>query len=149
MWGATNPDYTKWFKHEWNEKPSSDFLGEVSDWNIEGWSRRADQHYRLRNRADDVQEWRAFLTDAERAGFPFLERISTWRGAADHLRSERWHFDRSADFLLIAGDPEGARATLLEGIETFEVAKRADNFNELPRIKQRLERYFGSTCNPT
>jgi hypothetical protein len=89
-----------------------------------------------------LAEWRAFLENCDGVGFPFLERISSWEGAAEQLCAERWHFDRASDFRLIAGHRESARAMILEGINTFEQAGRVDNFGELPRLRERLDRYF-------
>jgi hypothetical protein len=52
-------------------------------------------------------------------------------------------YDRTADFLLIAGRPEEAHATIHEGIRTFEIEGRKDTVGELPRLKRRLARYIG------
>lgn len=52
-------------------------------------------------------------------------------------------FDRAVDFLLIAGEHARAKEVLLEGIRNFTVDLRHDNWNELPLIEQRLQRYFG------
>jgi hypothetical protein len=141
-WGASAAAYIDWFVREWNRPPDADDLGGLADWNIPGWNRRPDQHFELRNRSTDLAEWRAFLENCDGVGFPFLERISSWEGAAEQLCAERWHFDRASDFLLIAGHRESARAMILEGINTFEQAGRVDNFGELPRLRERLDRYF-------
>ena len=145
MWSANTPDYPEWHQAQWSEeKPPGDTLGSLADWNIPGWSRKpADPRYTLTNTAEDAAVLASFRTDIEGAGLRFLERISTWEGAAEQYRKERWMYDRAADFLLIAGRPEEAHATLLEGIHTFEVEGRKDTFGELPRLKRRLARYFG------
>jgi hypothetical protein len=65
-----------------------------------------------------------------------------WRGAAECLINERWMYDKAADFLLIAGDGDEAKRAILRGIEDYEVHARVDNFGELPRLKERLARYF-------
>jgi hypothetical protein len=127
-----------------DEKPRGDTLASLADWNIPGWSRAAaDPRYTLTNTPEDAAVMASFRADIERHGLPFLARVSTWEGAAELLRKDRWMYDRAADFLLIAGCTEEARATLLEGINTFEAMGRADAFNELPRLKRRLARYFG------
>jgi hypothetical protein len=148
-WGASARAYTEWFVEQWNQPPTSNFLGGLADWNIPGWNPGPGEHLHLRNQSADIEVWRTFLDSAVGVGFPFLERISNWEGAAEQLRSERWHFDRAADFLLIGGAPERARVVLLEGINTFERDGRVDNFNELPRLKERLERYFGNGARAT
>jgi hypothetical protein len=141
-WSASSPRYVEWHRAEWDEDVIPDTLAELADWNIPGWSRGAAKHSVLQNLPADADEWAVFLENAERAGFPFLERISSWAGAAEQLRQERWHFDRAADFLLLAGERDLAREVLLEGVQTFETAGRADNFRELPRLHARLKRYF-------
>ncbi|HEX7968762.1 MAG TPA: hypothetical protein VF502_11120 [Stellaceae bacterium] len=145
MWSASTPEYLEWHQGRWNdEKPRGDTLASLADWNIPGWSRApADPRCTLTNTPGDAAVMASLRADIERIGLPFLARVSTWEGAAERLRRERWMYDRAADFLLIAGRREEARATLLEGIHTFEVLGRPDTFQELPRLKRRLARYFG------
>lgn len=141
IWNVSAPAYRKWFEAEWGRATENDALGGASEWNIPGWTRGIG-HFHLTGGAGDESELRAFLHDVERAGLPFLERLSTWEGAADFCRASRWMYDRAADFLLIAGQPERARETLLEGARTFTAGGRYDALQELPRIRARLERYF-------
>jgi hypothetical protein len=49
---------------------------------------------------------------------------------------------RAADFLLLAGRLNEAQSTIVEGIRAFEAEGRPDTFDELPRLKRRLARYF-------
>ncbi|MDC7719187.1 hypothetical protein PQU95_18470 [Vogesella sp. DC21W] len=86
-----------------------------------------------------------FLACVERAGLPYLDRISSWVGAAEELVAQKWMFDRAADFLLITGEHARAKEVLLEGIRTFTVDLRHDSSNELPLIEQRIQRYFGDS----
>ncbi|MBS1155128.1 MAG: hypothetical protein H6R07_1052 [Proteobacteria bacterium] len=145
MWGASSKDYAKWHEEQWGISPTSNALGGVSDWNITEWKRGPDKHFQLSGKPEDADEMNEFLVCVERAGFPYLDKISSWVGAAEQLVAERWMFDRAADFLLIAGDHTRAKEVLLEGVRTFTVDLRHDNFNELPRVKQRLQRYFGES----
>jgi len=140
-WKAVSPQYSAWLQSEWQETPTLDALGGLVEWNIPGWSRQADRHFALRNQATDSDEWREFLENVQRVGIPFLDRISTWQGAAEELVRERWHFDAAADFYVIAGETERAVETLRDGIRAFESGACVDNFGELPRLKARLERY--------
>jgi hypothetical protein len=141
MWETSAPAYAKWHAAEWGRPPRGDGLASSADWNIPGWTRGVS-HFRLRNAPADAEELRVFLEHVERAGLPFLDRVSTWEGAAEHCRAQRWLYDVAADFLLIAGDPERAREVLLEGLRTFTTGGRHDALQELPRIRARLERYF-------
>jgi hypothetical protein len=145
MWSASGPAYLDWYKKEWpDEKSPGDTLGSLADWNIPGWSRKpADPRRTLRNTQADVETMASFRSDIEDVGLPFLKRISDWEGAAEQCRKQKWMYDRAADFLLIGGRREEARATILEGIHNFESEGRSDTFNELPRLKRRLARYFG------
>ena len=102
----------------------------------------ADPRYTFTNTPEDAAVSGSLRADIEGAGLPWLERISTWEGAAEHFRKQRWRYDKAADFLLIAGRLEEAHAATLEGIHSFEVEGRKDNFEELPRLKRRLARYF-------
>ena len=145
MWSANAPAYLEWHNKEWrDEKSLGDTLGSLADWNIPGWScKPADSRRTLLNTEADAQTMALFRADIENAGLPFLERISTWEGAAEQCRKERWMYYRAADFLLLAGRPEEAHSAILEGIRAFQAEGRPDRFDELPRLKRRLARYFG------
>jgi len=144
MWSANAPEYLEWHRREWrDEKALGDTLASSADWNLRGWSRKpGDSRRTLVNTDADAAVMASLRRDIEDVGLPFLERISTWEGAAEHCRLQRWMYDRAADFLLIAGKREEAHATILEGIRAFEIEGRKDTFGELPRLKRRLARYF-------
>ena len=78
------------------------------------------------------------LGNIEKRGIPFLDRFSSWERAAEQLVSKNWMYDRAGDFYLIADNLPSAKATLLHGIQTFEVDGRKDQFRQLPRLKKRL-----------
>jgi hypothetical protein len=143
MWGSTSKDYAKWYEAQWGAPPANNALGGASDWNIAEWTRGPDKHFQLSGKPEDAAEMSEFLACVERAGLPYLDRISSWVGAAEELVAQKWMFDRAADFLLIAGEHARAKEVLLEGIRTFTVDLRHDSSNELPLIEQRLQRYFG------
>lgn len=143
MWGSTSKDYAKWYEAQWGVPPANNALGGASDWNVAEWKRGPGKHFQLSGKPEDAAEMSEFLACVERAGLPYLDRISSWVGAAEELVAQKWMFDRAADFLLIAGEYAGAKEVLLEGIRTFTIDSRHDNFNELPLIEQRLQRYFG------
>ena len=142
MWGATASYYAEWHLAQWGKSPANNVLGGVSDWNIPGWTRSATQNFHLVATKADAVEMGEFVRNAEGPGLQYLDSISTWEGAAQRLREKRSMFDRAADFYLIAERPNEALSALLEGIETFEVQRRPDNFSELPGLHARLKRYF-------
>jgi hypothetical protein len=141
MWEARAPGYLRWHEAEWGTPAPNDGLGGLAEWNIPGWP-RGHAHFELTNSAQDETEMLELLRAIDTAGLPFLDAISTWEGAAEHLRTQRSRYDRAADFLIIAELRDRALATLQEGIRSFEVEGRPDHFNELPRIRARLSRYF-------
>lgn len=145
MWGSTSKDYAKWYEAQWGVPPPNNALGGASDWNIAEWKRGPDKHFQLSGKPEDADEMSEFLACVERAGLPYLDRISSWVGAAEELVAQKWMFDRAADFLLITGEHARAKEVLLEGIRTFTVDLRHDSSNELPLIEQRIQRYFGDS----
>jgi hypothetical protein len=143
MWSVRSLSYPKWYAETWGEPTSWDLMADSADWNIPGWARGpAAQRFQLRNIAEDAREMAEFRESFLGAGLDYLERVSTWEGAAEALRVHRWGFDRAADFLMIAGQRERAREVLLEGLDTFVRQGRQDALNEVPGLRARLARYF-------
>ncbi len=140
IWDVTSPVYARWYRAEWGGDDAPDTVASAMDWNVAGWTGQLRR--RLTGAPSDAEVMAGLLLDVERAGLPFLAKMSNWEAAAEQLRGTRWMFDRASDFLLIAGQPQRARELILEGIRTFEVDRRPDSLNELPRLKARLERYF-------
>ena len=127
---------------EWGELPENDSLGGAADWNLPGWERGQDRHFHLNHTESDTHEIERLVKNIKHAGIPFLDRISTWEGAAGQFLKDRILYHRAADFLIIAGDDERAKEILLEGLQNYENLGRVDNIRELPKIKARLARYF-------
>jgi len=142
MWGAGAPEYARWHEVQWGAGPPNDALGGLSDWNIPGWPRGADAHFELTNTSRDALEMRELRRAVEEVGLPFLDVISTWEGAAEHLRAQHSMYHRAVDFLLIAGQPARALVVLREGIRRYEVQGRPDQFADLPQLHARAARYF-------
>ena len=124
--------------------PSNDALGGCAEWNIPGWSR---DHYRApltNNPVTDSVVMQELLNNIESCGLPFMDRISTWTGAAEHLLVDvpPWH-SRAADLFLMAGEAERA-AALLEGIHQFKDLGRPDQSipPEREGLEQRLKMFF-------
>ncbi len=124
------------------ENPVNDALGGDSDWNLSGWQYRRGRYFHLRNAGADKGEIEQLIKNILQIGIPFLERISTWEGAAERLLEAKLLYHRAADFLMIAGNPERAKEILLEGVKQYEELRRTDSFGDLPRIKARLIKYY-------
>ena len=149
MWSVTSRDYARWHQETWGNKPPNDALVGCADWNIDGWSRSAEDHFTLTNSSSDENTIDELLENVETRGIPFLDRMSSWERAAEQFLSEQSMFDRAADFYLIADNRVAAREALLEGIRTFEVEGRPDNGGELPVLKQRIEQLFPTSAPTT
>ncbi len=149
MWSVTSPSYPKWYAETWGEQTSYDVLAGTADWNIPGWARGpAAPRFHLRNTAEDAREMAEFCQSVLGPGLAYLERVSTWEGAAEANLAQRWLFGRAADFLMIVGQRERARAVLLEGLDAFERQGRHDSLNEVPGLRVRLARYFPEAPGP-
>jgi hypothetical protein len=144
MWAAGSSEYARWYKDKWGIDPENNALGGCPDWDIPGWSyQKPGYHFDLSEPSQRNQVMKALLENISRYGLPYLDSLSTWEGAAEGLLSEGWMFGKAADFFLIAGADERARQAIERGIELFEEGKSIDSLNELPQLKQRLEKYFG------
>lgn len=142
MWGVHSSAYSKWYKDEWGEKPVNNALGGCADWNIPGWTRGVSEHFNLRNAKADSSEIETLTRNVQQAGFPYLERISSWQGAAEDLLASKWMYCKAADFLLIAGEKQRAKEAVLEGIQNSKPGGPNEQFDELADLERRLKRYF-------
>jgi hypothetical protein len=123
-------------------------MGGCSDWNIPGWSYpKGGYHFDLSEPSQRDFVMQALLENIREHGLPYLESISSWEGAAERLLKEKLMYGKTADFFLIGGKKEPARAALAIGIKRFTDKLRVDSLNELPEHKRRLEKYFGVTIN--
>jgi hypothetical protein len=143
MWSATSLVYPAWHAEQWGKPPAHGIMGDSADWNIPGWgSVLPAAKVRLSNAAEDVREMAAFLDAVLGAGLRWLERVSTWEGAAEARRASGHGFGQAADYFMLAGQPERARESLLEGIDTYARHPHNDWFREADGLRLRLERYF-------
>lgn len=145
MWAVDSTAYGRWYRATWGTTTTWSTLAGSADWNIPGWSRApAAPRLQLRNVPEDALAMTELRDNILGPGQVWLDRVSTWEGAAEHFLAMRWHFGPAADYLLIAGKPDEARAALRAGIEGFEQQGRPDHFNELPGLHTRLAKYFPS-----
>ena len=141
MWGVTSKSYANWHKEQWGELPVNNALGGDLDCNIANWSRGQDHYFHLYNDESDKNEIERLIKNILQVGIPFLERVSTWEGAAEHFLEHKFMYHRAADFLTITGKHARAKDVLLEGMKQYEELGRIDNFGDLPMIKARLAKY--------
>ncbi len=142
VWGARAPAYKKWH-HEKFGVVLRMTHSEGSRIGTSLWSRLfSDQATLTNNRESDQAVLDQLLRDICDCGLPFLDRISTWEGAAERPVEEGWMYDRAADFLLIAGDPKRSQEILQIGVQQFTILGRSDNLDELPRLEARLNLFF-------
>lgn len=142
IWGVTSKSYANWYGKLWSEPPVNNALGGDLDCNLSGWEFGEDHYFHLYNIEADKDEIDRLIKNILLVGIPFLDRVSTWEGAAEHLLEHKFMYHRVADFLTIAGKPERAKDVLLEGIKQYEELGRIDNFGDLPMIKARLAKYL-------
>ena len=139
MWGVHSTDYSRWHQQEWGEKPYNNSLGGCADWNIPGWSYPpGSYHFDLSDRRSREAVMRWFLSDIQDCGLPYLERISTWVGAAEELLNNGWMFGTAAEFFLIAGDQERAREALERGLKMVDEGRKVDSL-KLLELKRKLD----------
>ncbi len=124
FWSAFNVAsrrYDEWLRAQ-GRPPHQGFLGGCMDWNIPGWCPPDDPETSFDCSSPARRE--AVLDDWFRrcvsVGLPYLDELSSWDGLAADLVRGRWHWDRAADFYLIAGRPRQAVETLVRGIEELQ-----------------------------
>jgi hypothetical protein len=121
-----SPFYNKWLRRQ--ERPiSSGCLRGCAHWNVPGWQRSATDWSGAEGIDIDftdpvaryavIDQWK---NKCEQAGLPFLERLSSWEGAAEDLLSSGEHYDQAADFFLIGGNTGRAIEALEKGIQFLQ-----------------------------
>lgn len=144
MWSASSFKYKKWHKDEFGTDPASSLIGGEAEWNLKGWPRGPGDRFSLSNNSRDesiMSELREAIDNIET---PYLNRISSSEGAARQLKKESMSYSKAADLLIISGNLSEAKEVLQDGITTFEEHGEIDQFDEVTKIKIRLERFFGS-----
>ncbi len=142
MWGATAAAYGRWHKATFGFRSPSNAIGGCADWNIPGWKCGPVERRHLTGSRRDAIEIAEFLLDFTTAGLPYLESFSTWSGAAAHCLEDPPSFCRAADLFLIAERAREAKDALLSGLRRFAVLGMPDQHNQLPSIRERLDRFF-------
>jgi hypothetical protein len=141
-WTTRAPAYTTWYEQHFGQCLGNGHLGGAAEWNVPGWSRAVTEHACLRNDERDEGVMQQLVDDVKRAGIPWIDSISTWKGAAEQLLKENWHFANAADFFLLAEDEASASATILKGIQLYTSGGRFDQSRELPELQLRLAKFF-------
>ena len=92
MWGVTSKSYAKWYKEQWGEFPVNNALGGDLDCNIMGWERGQDHYFHFYNVEADQHEIERLIKNILQVGIPFLDRVSTWEGAAEHFVKHKFMY---------------------------------------------------------
>ena len=116
---VASPAYNRWLARRGRERCTS-YLAGCKDWNIPGWQKPGDLSFDFTRRLTRRRVVRSWLRLCLDVGIPYLDRLSSWPGAAADLLRQGWHWERAADYLEIAGDPAAAIRALEQGIETLE-----------------------------
>ena len=140
MWSVSSAEYSRWHRTQFGEKPPNDVLAGLADWNIPGWTFSASKMAHLRNARSDAVVMHELNANVFRAGIPFIQSVSTWRGAAERLISERWFYARAVDFFILASDHERARETLALAVHRYTSGEQVDGFSGCCPSKSALRR---------
>ena len=116
---VVSPAYNRWRARR-GQEPKPNYIAGCVDWNVPGWDTGGELFFDFTRRLTRRRVVRGWLRLCLDVGIPYLDSLSSWPGAAADLVRQRWHWDRAADYLEIAGDPEGAIRALEAGIETLE-----------------------------
>jgi len=113
---VTSPKYNRWLKQQRRDSFNGALAGQT-DWYVPGFHEPGDDVTSFV--LSPPESPRAVLADwlgrCFSAGIPYLDRLSTWLGAADDVvRGGQWR--RAADYCLIAGRSDRAIAVLRQGI---------------------------------
>jgi hypothetical protein len=142
MWSVSSAEYSRWHRMQFGEKPTNDLLAGLADWNIPGWTFPASKMAHLRNARSDAAVMQEVSANIFHAGIPFIQSVSTWRGAAERIISERCYYARAVDFLILASDYERARETLALALHRYASGEQVDQFHELELLRQRQKKFF-------
>jgi len=141
--GTQSSYYVLWHKKKWGMKPVNNALTGCADWDVEGWSDSIPEKLLIQNTISDQEVMSLWLRTFESAGRGYLDRIADWEGAADQLLSERRFWTKASNFFLIADQEEKAWKALESGIYDIQENGRADNYQELPVMRERLKNELG------
>jgi Domain of unknown function (DUF4304) len=142
MWSITSNRYSKWYKEQWDSKPTNNAIVGKAEWNIPGWTRNSSNHFILTNTPDDKNQLNELTRNIKTIGIPFFEEIDDWSIAAEYAtQSEVLLYDKVCDFYLLAGELEKAKEILEIGIKEIE-QRGNDQLMLLPQINKRLDKYF-------
>ncbi len=115
---VVSPAYNRWLARR-GQEPRPSYLAGCGDWNVPGWDTGGELFFDFTRRLTRRRVIRGWLRLCLDVGIPYLDRLSSWPGAAADLVRQKWHWDRAADYFEIAGDPEGAIRALEQGIEVL------------------------------
>lgn len=138
-WGVRSPAFAKWRKEMWDDANSDFWIAGSNDWLLPGWSSKTSGREMGLGNGREVLA--TFWSDADAVGIPFLNQLTSYRGAAEFWLDSGWHFYDASYLFYRQGDLDSVRATLEAGITKFEGGAQ-DTLGELPRLRARMDRYF-------
>jgi hypothetical protein len=142
MWSVSSAEYSRWHRMHFGEKPANAILAGLGDWNIPGWTLSAGSKACLRNARADAVVTQQLKANVFQAGIPFIQSVSSWRGAAERLISQRWFYAKAVDFLLIASERDRAREVLTLAVHRYASGEQVDQGQELPLLELRQRKFF-------
>ena len=142
MWSVSSAEYSRWHRMQFGEKPVNDVLAGLGDWKIPGWTLSDGNMERLRNARSDAAVMQQLKGNVFHVGIPFIQSVSSWRGAAERLLSERSFYVRAVDFFLLASEHERAREALALAMHRYTSGEQVDQFHELALLQLRQRMFF-------
>jgi hypothetical protein len=154
IWRAHAPGYVKWMERQWGGPRPNDELGGCSDGNLPGFRPRGGDQFDLSDPGARIAEMGLLRTSMLAIGVPFVDSISTYRGAADRICDDHetgrftssFLYPRAVDFYLIAEDRERAEKALrraLERLSRLDSPAREQHADVIAQLQARQSKYFG------
>lgn len=154
VWRAHARGYVKWMDRAWGGPRSNDELGGSSDGNLPGFRPRGGDQFDLSDPAGGIAEMGRLRASMLAVGLPFLESISTYRGAAGRICEDHdsgrftssFLYPKAVDFYLIAQDCERAERALrraMERLARLESPAREQHAEVISQLQARQSKYFG------
>jgi len=155
VWRAHAPGYVKWMERQWGGPRPNDELGGSSDGNLPGFRPRGGDQFDLSDPAARIAEMGRLRASMLSVGLPFLDSISTYRGAAGRICEDHetgrftssFLYPKAVDFYLIAGERERAERALrraMERLSRLEPPAREQHADVIFQLQARRSKYFGT-----
>lgn len=157
--------YPAWYEETWGEAMDDPYptvicacsASVIPGWPARGtglfsafqpWQKRKGAHknYVLRNRKSDLRELAELLEALQGPLMAYLDRLTTWDGAAEHSETSLHLFPKAVDFHMIGGNEAAARSLLERSLSDETVLTNPQAKYVILDLRQRQKRYFGGTA---